>query len=313
MAWWSKNKTTNQRLVMAFSENALYLCKLILTQGSAIIQFTAQLDMKNRQQLQQQFAELCRSQHWHGIPTFVVLANEHYRMLQVERPDVPDAELAEAIKWRVKDLIEFPLDKVAVQCFEKPVDESRGMQKQSNVVVVQKELLQPMIDMLHDNSVSIQAIDIPELVIRNFLLLYPETEQGVAALVETCNGIYLILQKQDVVYLSRKLMSNNFQSVIDDLTQGYTDAAEQLILELHRSMDYFENQLGQAPVKHLLLGPVVEHSDEIVNYFESNLNLRILIIHFEGVLPEMPEALTPDMQGPYLLCVGAGLRRMEVA
>src|ERR1044071_3667210 len=53
-------------------------------------------------------------------PTVSVLDPGGYRLLLVEAPDVPPDELRAAVRWRVKDLIDFHVDDAVIDVFEMP-------------------------------------------------------------------------------------------------------------------------------------------------------------------------------------------------
>ena len=53
-------------------------------------------------------------------PTVSVLDPDSYRLLLVEAPDVPADELRAAVRWRVKDLIDFHVDDAVIDVFEMP-------------------------------------------------------------------------------------------------------------------------------------------------------------------------------------------------
>ena len=65
---------------------------------------------------QKAFSELVRSQRVKG-DVYICLAAEQYNLLLIDAPDVPEEELSEAIKWRVKDLISQPIEDVIVDSF----------------------------------------------------------------------------------------------------------------------------------------------------------------------------------------------------
>ncbi|MGH8751421.1 MAG: agglutinin biogenesis protein MshI, partial [Burkholderiales bacterium] len=49
-----------------------------------------------------------------------LLDASEYQMLQVEAPAVPKPELKAAIRWRIKDLLNYPIDDAMVDVFDIP-------------------------------------------------------------------------------------------------------------------------------------------------------------------------------------------------
>lgn len=53
-------------------------------------------------------AGLVSEQGWHKAPVTLVLPMEQYQVFQVDRPEgVEDTELADALKWKLKDFLDF--------------------------------------------------------------------------------------------------------------------------------------------------------------------------------------------------------------
>jgi MSHA biogenesis protein MshI len=55
-----------------------------------------------------------------------VLAPDDYSLLLVEAPNVEPAELASAAKWKIKDMIDRPLEQLAISVFPVPRDAYRS-------------------------------------------------------------------------------------------------------------------------------------------------------------------------------------------
>ena len=97
-----------------------------------------------------------------------VLAEEDYQLLTVEAPNVPKEELNEALKWKVKDLISYPIDDVFIDTFTSPQSNSSA-QDIANVVVVHKDIINNVTSFSESAGFSLSAIDIPEMSYRNYL------------------------------------------------------------------------------------------------------------------------------------------------
>jgi len=55
----------------------------------------------------------------------LVLADTHYQLLLVEAPRVEPAELRAALRWKIKNLIDFHIDDVVIDVFEIPGQQDR--------------------------------------------------------------------------------------------------------------------------------------------------------------------------------------------
>jgi MSHA biogenesis protein MshI len=174
----------------------------------------------------------------------VVLGADTYQILLVEPPDVPWEELRHAIRWRLKDLISIPVDQAALEVFALPADGLRSNKKMVYVVACESKKIRFVIDMVREAGLELISIDIGELSLRNLALrlLPPEQAERSIAVVRIRQGAGSIyIYRQGNLYLGRTFSLNYNGGLMDTLPE------EALALELQRSLDYYERQMGQAP------------------------------------------------------------------
>ena len=95
-----------------------------------------------------------------SAPCVVALNPGDYSLLQVEAPQVDARELKSAIRWRVKDLIDFPIDDAVIDVFDIPGQNQPGRAKMMYVVAARTRLLQKQIDLIEASRLTLSAIDI---------------------------------------------------------------------------------------------------------------------------------------------------------
>jgi len=176
--------------------------------------------------------------------TNVVLNSESYQTLLVEPPDVPDDELRSAIRWRLKDLIQLPVEQVVIDVFALPEDGTRGNKKMVYVVAADQQVITNIIAHVKQANLHLNAIDISELAIRNVTyasLPEDQKERGVAVAKLGVGSGNVLLYRQGNLYLARTFSLDYKGGLLDEVPQ------EALALELQRSVDYYERQMGQAP------------------------------------------------------------------
>ncbi len=196
----------------------------------------------------------CRPEAWHsqldalarelglakGTPANLVLPPDAYALLLLDPPDVPPAELKEAIRWRVRELVSFNVDDAILDVFAFPEEAAKG-RRTCFVAVAERRLLQPQVDAFRDGRLNLRSIDITELALRN--LIPDECEEPVAVLyAQGPIGVIAVL-KAGRLFLSRRV---ELQSLSDDRS------IDLVLLQLQRSMDYFDSQLGQGVVNTVL-------------------------------------------------------------
>ena len=78
----------------------------------------------------------------------LVLAPELYSVSLIEPPPVEDEELREAVRWRIQDNIDYPVDQAALDVFPLPESASRD-KSMVFVVALQMEMLKRLLDKVY--------------------------------------------------------------------------------------------------------------------------------------------------------------------
>ncbi len=195
--------------------------------------------------------QLVASQGWAGSKATLVLPLDQYSVFQLERPEeLAESDLADALRWKLKDLLEYNPSEAVCDVFPFPKDASRGRGELVNVVAARKTLAAELVDLVNQSDLVLDQIDIAELALRNFAAQLDGRGQGVA-LVHLRDGYgQMVICKGPVLYLSRRLDVSS-----DDLRDAsrQENAVQSLALEMQRSLDYFESQLGQIPPRAIHL------------------------------------------------------------
>lgn len=236
-----------------------------------------------------------------GTRAVGVLAPGEYQTVQVEAPQVPANEMRQAAAWRVRELIDFPIDQAVIDIWDPPESTRRG-QPRINVVVARRSMVAERIEMLRDAGLELTAIDIPELVQRNICAHLPSSRNGHALLsLEHGSGL-LTFFRDGEQYLARGLDIGH-----GDLASGDDKAAETLVLEVQRSLDYYGSALSQPPPGGLYLYPGGELAEPLVDALRDNLdNIDCQSVTFADLVTVEDE---PTHAGATTLhALGAGLR-----
>ena len=89
-----------------------------------------------------------------------VLAEGEYAMLLTEAPDVAADELKRAIRWRVKDLIDFHINDATLDVFDVPADNGPGRARAMYAVAARNDAIQQLVDLLNAAGINLDVIDI---------------------------------------------------------------------------------------------------------------------------------------------------------
>ena len=240
-------------------------------------------------------------------PASSVLAAHAYQLQLLEIPNVPREELLSAIRWRLKDLIDFPVEEAVVELLEMPPHSNPGAPHTGYAVVTRREEVMQQVESMQRADLNMDVIDIPELCIRNVAVLLPEDKDGVAFMHFTENRGYLTITRQGVLHLTRHLDTGR-RALADARSDEFTlqEMVNGIALEVQRSLDYYESHYDCRPVTQIVLGPGAE-LEALTTGLTENLGVNVRTVEFEDLFSLEQE--TPlDVQGNCLLAVGAALR-----
>jgi len=228
-----------------------------------------------------------------------------YTVLNVEAPDVPPDELRAAIRWQIKDLIDFHIDDAVVDIFDAPPSGASGRQTMLYVVVSRLSRVRERVERLQDAEANLTTIDIPELVLRNVTARLPEDEAGVAFIYLTRERGLLVITRQSTLYFARTL-DMGYASLSDGGHAQY----DRLVLEVQRSLDYYDRYFVQPPVAGLVLAPCEAPLPGLEGYLHESLGLAVRSLDLHEII-----ACDHDMdvatQARCLPAIGAVLRQEQ--
>lgn len=235
------------------------------------------------------------------LETTVVLPGSAYRLLQIDAPQVPEAELRQAASWAIRELIDYPLDQAVVDVFP-PAQAVRRGKPQINVVAARRHTVCALADDAKAASLRLRRIDINEMAQRNLLARLPAARGGSGLLVLGENGGLLTLYRDEELLLARQIRVG-LGLLERDMEQG----ANQLQLELQRSFDYYESTLGQPPLGALHVFPVNDDTDAFAEWASAEFaSLTVRGTRLRDIV-EMEGALLVQEDPGILLAVGAAL------
>jgi MSHA biogenesis protein MshI len=230
-----------------------------------------------------------------------------YSLLLTEAPDVPIEELRSAIRWRVKDLIDFHINDASLDVFDLPGEKTTGRTRPMYAVAARSSAIQRRVDLLTGAGMNLDVIDIPELAQRNLAALLPEDTQGVVLLSFTAATGLLTITRQGELYLSRSMdIGHDAFAQSSDLAVQF----DHIVLEIQRSLDYYDSHFRQAPISHVVLAPLAREAPGLVEHLRANLNVEISMMQLSRLLnigTEVPETA----QAVCLGALGAALRVEE--
>ena len=236
-----------------------------------------------------------------------VLPNGSYQLVLVEVPDVPANEIKSAIRWQIKDLLDFSVDEAVIELFEMPELSTTSDKSMAYAVATRRSRVQEHIELLDDAGLSLDVIDIPELCTRNIATRLPQDADGIAFLHFTENHGTLTVTRRGVLYLIRQIEKG--LAAMDEVSQDDFARAElnsKIVLETQRSLDYYESHFDNGPITELVLAPG-SNVGGLADSLHEELGLTISSLDLNGMF-ETDTAMSTAEQSDCLLAIGAALR-----
>jgi MSHA biogenesis protein MshI len=206
----------------------------------------------------------------------IALSISKYQLLQVDRPAVEDTELNQALQWVIKEQLSSD-DEFTIDYFDQPVAASNV--KKLNVVAINTRDIIEIRDGILKAGLTLNIIGAEELAICN--LLRPSDDAVITLKQEKGGQLSLTIVKRNQLFFSRRLRGyENLDNLSpEELKMGIVD---NLSLEIQRSMDYFESQLRQAPIKKVYISLDTIHQDALAEFIK-----EVIFISVERFIPNV--------------------------
>lgn len=239
--------------------------------------------------------------HLKKKPICFVLNHEQYGLQLVEAPLVELSEMKQAIRWRLKEFVSYPVEEVLYDLFPLYDTPPSGQPQLLYVAFANRKQLAPLYQFIDNYHLEVHAFDIQELVLRNVLVFLADKKESVALLQLTAEaGHFNIFQDERLFFL--RALSQGYLSLTED-----TEAAwEDFFLEIQRSLDYYETRFIQQPVTQLFLLCAWENVLSLVEKIQARFSLKVenldLRSLFEGKVSEIHRNINT------IYALGAALR-----
>lgn len=252
-----------------------------------------------------------RDMHAQSYRNTTLLGAGEYQILTLDAPNVPPEELKTAVRWRLKDMLDFPAADATVDVIDIPADKNGPGRAQSLFAVAARNNAVAQRQALYGEcKITLSVIDIPEMAQRNIAGLMETPGRGLAMLSFDGEGGLLTVTFDGELYLARRIDVTVAQlaDTSDAQRQQYYD---KITLELQRSFDYFDRQFHFISVARLVLAP--SGSDGLHAYLADNLYMPVEALDLTALFDfsKVPDLLSAAGQARFFLALGAALRQEE--
>ena len=239
-------------LAMTFDEARLEFAHARRGRGAAtLIDDYAARDLDARASIERMSREL-------GLARYrcsTLLRAGEYDIVLVDAPNVPRAEMKSALRWKVKGMIDYPVEEATLDFLAIPAEGApEGRAQQLYAVLARNDLLEARVRKFDEAGLQLAVIDIPDTAQRNIAALYPSEGRAVALIYFGRNGGLLTISHGAELYLTRRL-ELGVEELAEDAGAAEGGAHERVVLEVQRTLDHFERQFRNLAVGKLLVAP----------------------------------------------------------
>ncbi|MFY0639642.1 MAG: pilus assembly protein PilM [Bermanella sp.] len=242
-----------------------------------------------------------------------VLNDDEYQLELIEKPQVQEEEMREAVKWKIKDLVQYPSQETILDVFNLPDDAYRGRSDMLYAVVSSKEKISSKLEFMRQIGLVPSVIDIPELVLRNILLYFPDSEEGTTAILKLNeNDSEVIIYSHEELCFARNIDIgfSQFLKIEEEITLDNSDVFDRLVLDLQRSLDYFESQVGKGTVSKIIILPVDNIQENFIQNLSQGIGINVEEFNMKNVRP-IQEKINSSHTFHSITSIGSVLRRNQ--
>lgn len=188
-----------------------------------------------------------------GSEAAITLPPGSYSILQVERPPVEDEELVDAARWRVGNLLDYPVEEAVLQVFDAPQPSDRQRKPMLNVVATPARAVRELAAVVKKAGLAPRKVTVAELALRQLVTAGGDAAGPTATVFLSGRQGLIQVTQNGRIYFSRRL-DYGLSSVkpVDALATGIHNT---LPLELRRTIDYFDSHYSAGNVRRILAGP----------------------------------------------------------
>ena len=298
---------SNSRVGLSIQDDRLLLAHMDIRNNWPYVLHARQVDLHSGYEIGKALHKLVKDLDLEGGQVSYVLNPKDYYLHLVEAPNVHEDELRSAIRWKIKDLLDIKIDDAALDLFHVPEDAYRG-RDMVYVVATAKSKVRSVADLVEQAGLELAVIDIPELTMHNIARACLDDAGGVAFMDLRRTGSTMNISIDGELYLSRRI---NTQVGPDAMESDNWEALkDRLVLEIQRSMDYFESQMRRAPINKIVVAQRQTDTAELVKELNEMLGADVSALDLSEFI-RGNEEMSPEFQQSAFSAIGATLRGID--
>jgi MSHA biogenesis protein MshI len=313
MRLFSKSRKIAGSIAISFQDDGIYAASVSQTTSARPEVSLSTFYPADKTEMNAALTKLAKELHTDRFQCCTLLGANEYQLLSVDAPNVPPDELKTAIRWRLKDMLDFHIDDATIDVFDVPVDKNAPVRNHTMyAVAARNQLIEKRQGLFIEAKIPLSVIDVPEMAQRNIAALLEPPGRGLAMLSFDAEGGLLTVTFAGELYLSRRLDITLAQLQQTDHEQR-TACFDRITLELQRSLDHFDRQYHFITLSKLVLAPMDENVTGLKEYLSQNLYVPVEALNLESIfdISQVPKLKMLDAQQRHFMTIGAALRREE--
>ena len=237
------------------------------------------LDFEQPDQQQEALEQIVNSCNAKGANCIAALSPQYVNIIHLETPKVENDELVSAIRWQLRDKIDFDPQLAAIAFINMP-GARQEVSTYINAIAVNQQIIKEKIALIKPSGLNLSKIDITELAIKNFALSINQDSGSGLAIIHLFlgQGVLQIIHNNQL-YMTRRLGVGRDSFKIDPMNEMDPErqkkrVMDKLVLEIQRSLDYYESHFKNPPIQSVALPPLEGKIPEFASYISTQLALH---------------------------------------
>jgi len=253
--------------------------------------------LNNEEQLPALLTSIIEKNNLRSALTSFVLPSSRVQSTQIEHEDLPASDVQAALPWQVKELISIPPQDMICDYIDMPL-QPFGQTAKAQIVATSRQYLEKICAPFHQVDAELSHILTEQFAVAK-LQLTQDAAQLTFIQEPKREGMLLILKNQQICF-ARKIRGTDaiLGMPLEQLQMGGTD---NLSIEIQRSIDYYESQLKQPPIKDVFVALETEHASFIIDALNKSLPVKTKLFPFDDIINQT------ELQQAYIPALGAAL------
>ncbi|OJF70101.1 agglutinin biogenesis protein MshI [Alteromonas sp. V450] len=243
----SRRTTPLLTVGISVSSSELHIVALEKSDGDTLLNAFSSEPRNDRIPLAEQIIQSLEPFSRTKAQVSIVLPHDMYHMVQVDKPELPEEDIATALPWTLGDLVPYDSGNMIADYIDNPVKSRAGKSKIDVFAAEKAPLFAITKPISRSKQTTLTHIHTKEVMAVTFA---PKDDYARLLIIQEpgCDP-FLAIVRSGALWLARRLRGLvQKSSTSTDVSQ----LSDTLGLEIQRSMDFYESQLKQPPLKEIL-------------------------------------------------------------